>query len=244
MPRTLAIETSGKIGSVAVAEGARVLAEESFPHHFQHAAGLLPLIDKLTRQVGWRPGDVERVCVSVGPGSFTGLRIGVTAAKTIAFATNAKLIAVPTTRVLLANAPADAREVVIVLDAKRGQVFTARFTKAARGLASQSDHPDDDWTEAEPEHLDTLAAVLLRSARPVHLIGEGLPYHAAAAEGDGVITTPESTWQARAAAVAALGDRMAAAGAFTDPFRLTPVYVRRPEPEEKRLAAEASNAAK
>jgi tRNA threonylcarbamoyladenosine biosynthesis protein TsaB len=173
--------------------------------------------------------------VSVGPGSFTGLRIGVTAAKTIAFATGAKLIAVPTTRVLLANAPPDAREAVIVLDAKRGQIFTARFV-----CDDGNGDAEGDWSEAEPEHLDTLAAVLSRCGRPMHLIGEGLPYHAPAAQEDGVVVTPESTWQARAAAVAALGDGKAAAGEFTDPFRLTPVYVRRPEPEEKRLAAEAA----
>ncbi|HEX8340887.1 MAG TPA: tRNA (adenosine(37)-N6)-threonylcarbamoyltransferase complex dimerization subunit type 1 TsaB [Tepidisphaeraceae bacterium] len=233
MSRALAIETSGKIGSVAVACDGTVLAEESFPHHFQHAAGLMPLVDQLMRGVGWKPADIDCVCVSVGPGSFTGLRIGVTAAKTIAFATGARLVAVPTTRVLLANAPAEAREVVVVLDAKRGQIFTARFT-----------HTGDPWTEAEPEHLDTLAAMLARSTGPVHLIGEGLPYHTDAAVDERAIVTPESAWQARAAAVAVLGHAKAAAGDFIDPFRLTPVYVRRPEPEEKRLAAEAAAAVK
>ncbi|HEX8324719.1 MAG TPA: tRNA (adenosine(37)-N6)-threonylcarbamoyltransferase complex dimerization subunit type 1 TsaB [Tepidisphaeraceae bacterium] len=246
MPRALALETSGRQGSVALAEDGVVVAEETFSHGLQHAANLLPMIDRLTVARGWTPASIDHVYVSVGPGSFTGLRVGVTLAKTLAFATGAKIVAVPSTRVLLANAPAEATEVVIVLDAKRGQIFTARFARpnvdsnvdAAAGAGA----PDADWTEIEPAHLDTLAAVLARSRRPVHLIGEGLPYHRdAIPPGEpNVIVTPDTAWQAHARHVATLGTRAAANGDFADPFTLTPLYVRLPEPEEKRLAAEAA----
>src|SRR3954467_10825613 len=130
MPRALAIETSGRTGSVAVARDGTVLAEETFPHGLKHAAGLVPMIDRLCKGAGWGPRDVEEVYVSAGPGSFTGLRVGVTVAKTLAFATGAKVVAVPTVEVLARNAPADATNVVIVLDAKREQIFTARLTRS------------------------------------------------------------------------------------------------------------------
>src|SRR4051812_29443518 len=119
MPRALAVDTSGRIGSVAVVDNGHVLAEERFAHGLQHAAMILPIIDSLTRAQGWAPRDVEELYVSAGPGSFTGLRIGITLAKTMALATGVKLVAVPSVRVLAENAPPGATDLIIVLDAKR-----------------------------------------------------------------------------------------------------------------------------
>src|ERR1700677_2746760 len=100
MPRALAIETSGRLGSIAVVDGSAVVAEEPSPHGLKHAADILPIIDRLVRARGWSPADLEHLYVSAGPGSFTGIRIAITLAKTMALATGVKLIAVPTTRVL------------------------------------------------------------------------------------------------------------------------------------------------
>ena len=225
MPRAIALETSARSGSVALVESdGTLLAEEQFPHDLKHAAALISILDDLTRSHGWTPRDVAEIYVSAGPGSFTGLRVGITAAKTLALALDAKVVAVPTTDVLARNAPPDARNILIILDAKRGQIFTARYTQ-------QGGH----FTQDEPAHLDTLTAMLERSPRPVHLIGEGLPYHRAAIPADDpqVIITPEETWRPRAAVVAHLGHALARAGHFTDPDRLTPTYLRRPEAEEK-----------
>jgi tRNA threonylcarbamoyladenosine biosynthesis protein TsaB len=216
----LAIETSGRIGSIALSDGGRILYEEQFPHGLQHAAKIITVIDSLCRGQNWKPADLGQVYVSIGPGSFTGLRIGVTVAKTLALATGVQLVAVPTVRVLVENAPPEARHVIVVLDAKRGQIFTARFERTA-----------DGWIEHEPAHLDTLAAMLARSPRPVHLLGEGLGYHAAPADSTVISTDPE-TWRARAGAVAKLGWQMAQAGQFTDRLKLAPLYVRVPEAEE------------
>src|SRR5262249_42551639 len=146
-----------------------VLSEEQFPHGLQHAAQILPIIDRMCRAQSWSARDVEELYLSIGPGSFTGLRIGVTVAKTMAFATGVKLVAVPSVRVLVANAPDDARQVIIVLDAKRGQIFSARFERDTSG----------QWIEREPAHLADLPSMLSRAGRPVHLLGEGIPFHEA-----------------------------------------------------------------
>ncbi|HLL91259.1 MAG TPA: tRNA (adenosine(37)-N6)-threonylcarbamoyltransferase complex dimerization subunit type 1 TsaB [Tepidisphaeraceae bacterium] len=228
--RAIALETSGRLGSAAAVRDGVVVAEQSFPHGLKHAAGLLPLVDQLCRAEGWRPAEVEHVYVSVGPGSFTGLRIGVTLAKTLALVTGAKIVAVPSLRALAENAPTDARHVVLVIDAKRDAIFTARFDRPS---------PDAPWVEAEGARLDSLSAMLSRSPRPVHLLGEGLPHHEKflPADDPGVIVTPPDLWPARAGAVAKLGAELAAAGAFADPFVLAPLYVRKPEAEEKADAA-------
>jgi len=231
MPRALAVETSGRNGSIASVDAGAVREELEFPHGLRHAAEILPLIDRLCRNRGWSPADVQHLYVSAGPGSFTGLRIAVTLAKTMAFATGVKLVAVPSVRVLAHNAPPDARHVVIVLDAKRDQIFTARFERAA----DADDDPDAAWVEREPARLDALSAVLARAPRPVHLLGEGIPYHLQfiPPTDPAVIVTPEPLWRARASVVAAIGGTMAATGQFADPDRLTPIYIRPPEAEEK-----------
>jgi tRNA threonylcarbamoyladenosine biosynthesis protein TsaB len=224
MPRALSIETSGRIGSIAVSDDSRLLVEEQFPHGLAHASQIIPIIDRLCRAQSWTPRDLEHLYISTGPGSFTGLRIAVTLAKTLAFATGAKIVAVPTVRVLAENAPPDAQNLIIVLDAKRDQIFTARFLREM-----------GRWVEGEPAHLDSLAAMLSRSPRPVHLLGEGIPYHEKFISKDdaAIIITPEDTWRARASAVARLGAQLAQLNQFSDPFTLTPLYIRRPEAEEK-----------
>jgi tRNA threonylcarbamoyladenosine biosynthesis protein TsaB len=226
MIRGLAIETSGRTGAVALAEDGRVIAADAFPHGLKHAAELVPMTDRLCRARGWSPRDVEEIYVSVGPGSFTGLRVGITVAKALAFATGAKVVAVPTIDVLARNAPAGARHVVIVLDAKRGQTFTARLARTGS---------TDQWTSEEPAHLDTLTATLVRVPRPVYLIGEGIPYHQKFLPTDdpSVIVTPPDLWRPRAEVVAQVGYALARAGRFVDAQLLVPVYVRKPEAEEK-----------
>lgn len=228
--RCLAIETSGRVGSVALADGPQVLAAEQFPHGLRNAAGVLPLIDRLCREWGWGPRDVAAVLLSLGPGSFTGLRIAVTLAKTLAFATGAKVVGVPSTSVLVRNAPPEARHAIIVLDAKRGQIFTARFERT-----------DDDWTEREPPHLDTLPAMIERSPQPVYLLGEGIdPHRGLVPDRSGVIVTPADRWRARAEAVVEVAQPRLLRGQFDDPLTLAPIYIRLAEAEEKRLSAAAA----
>jgi tRNA threonylcarbamoyladenosine biosynthesis protein TsaB len=221
--RSLALETSGRVGSIALVDGDEIRVEELFQHGLQNAAQILPVIDRLTRAQNWSPRDIEQVLVSVGPGSFTGLRIGVTLAKTLALATGVKIVAVPTVRVLAENAPLDATNLIIVLDAKRDQIFTARFARH-----------DGRWCEEESAHVDSLAQMAARSPRPVHLLGEGIPFHRKCLREDSsIVVTPDQNWRARASVVAKLGIEMAGRGEFADPLALTPIYIRRPEAEEK-----------
>jgi tRNA threonylcarbamoyladenosine biosynthesis protein TsaB len=223
MHRGLAIETSSRVGSVALVEDGHVVAEDEFPHGLQHAAQLVVRIDQLCKARGWMPADLEELYVSVGPGSFTGLRIGITLAKTLAFATGARIVAVPTVQVLAENAPADAGDLIIVLDAKRDQLFTARFARQ-----------NNRWVEREPAHLDDLASMLARAPRPVWLLGEGIPHHRQFIPADDASTfvSDPGFWQPRAVAVATIGMELTKQAAFVDPDRLVPLYIRKPEAQE------------
>ena len=120
-----------------------LLHQETFEHGLQHAARIIPAIDDLCRQAQVEAKDIQEVYVSAGPGSFTGLRIGITLAKTMAFATDARIVAVPSVRALVENAPDDAQRVIIVLDAKRDQIFTAAFER----IISPSPGTPGEWKE-------------------------------------------------------------------------------------------------
>src|SRR3954452_25254237 len=224
MSRALALETSGRVGSVALARDGKVLVEEQYPHGLKHAAGIVPIIDRLCRGQGWGPWDIDEIYVSVGPGSFTGLRVGVTVAKSLAFATGARLVAVPTTDAMVRNLRPGWKNAVVVLDAKRGQIFTTIYANI-----------EGRRFVVEGPRLDDLRSVLARTARPVHLLGEGIPYHREAipvVDSD-VIVLRSELWQARARAVVEVGGELARRGQFTDPDKLVPVYIRGPEAEEK-----------
>jgi tRNA threonylcarbamoyladenosine biosynthesis protein TsaB len=225
MSKALAIETSGRVGSVAILENGVVVGEDEFPHGLQNAAMMIPRIDALCRSEGWEPGEFEEIYVSVGPGSFTGLRIGVTLAKTLAMVMGARVVAVPSVWVLARNAPAEARNLIIVLDAKRRQIFTARFEREAVGQGG--------WMEREGAHLDELKAMVERSPKPVWLLGEGIGYHREAILGmEAVIETTGELWQPRARETAQVGMEMGRRGEFVEADALTPLYIRKPEAEE------------
>ncbi len=213
---------------MALVEDGSVRAEDEFAHGLKHAAEMVARIDALCKRLSWGPKDIDEVYISSGPGSFTGLRIGITFAKTLAFATGARLVAVPSVKVLAENAQPEAQNLIIVLDAKRGQIFTARFARIK-----------EHWVEQEPAHLDDLASMLRRSPRPVCLLGDGIPFHRDSTPDDdpSVTIAPESSWHARAAAVAAIGAKLAGEGRFTDPNQFVPLYIRLPEAEEKFLAS-------
>ena len=223
MARALALETSGRQGSVALAQDGVAIAVERFDYGLQNAAKILPSIDALCRTHGWVPSDLRELFISIGPGSFTGLRIGVTMVKALAFATGAAVIPVQTVDTLAANAPTDAQELIIVLDAKRGQIFTSRLVREG-----------ESWQQIEPPHLDRLTDILSRARRPVHLLGEGIPFHRDAIPNQAdVIVTDPSSWIGHAEIVAALGHQLALDGKQIDPTALVPLYIRRPEAEEK-----------
>lgn len=225
---SLVIETSGRIGSVALAVGEQLLEERHFEHGLMHAAGMVPMIEGLLSARGRSAGDVHRIFISSGPGSFTGLRIGITLAKTLALVTGAEIIPVPTLRILAENAAAVAHHLIVLLDAKRGQVYAARYQRDNAG-----------WVEVEPAHLDTLSAMISRAPRPVYLLGEGLAYHQSSipAQDDSIIQTAADNWQARASAVIRVGIPLARLGHHADPDTLEPLYIRPPEAEEKWASA-------
>jgi tRNA threonylcarbamoyladenosine biosynthesis protein TsaB len=221
---TLAFETSSAVGSVAIGRGAEVLESRTLSRPKAHAVEFLPTIKALCEAHQVEPTHIERVYVSAGPGSFTGLRMGVTAARMIALGVGARVVGVPTLEVIAQNAldadPPPSR-VAVVLDAKRSRVYTAAFIHQGGLYVATS-----QAIEADP--LVFLAA----QPHDCAVLGEGVLYHRPAIESSNQRILPESLYRPRAETVYRLGFDRAEHGAFSDPRTLIPTYIRPPEAEE------------
>lgn len=219
---TLAIETSGLVGSLALLEGEACLEARTLQLGTQHGQSLVPEIRRLLADHGRSPRDCELLAVSIGPGSFTGLRVGVVCAKTWAYATGCQVVAVDTHLAIAANTPPPFDDVQIVSDAQRGDLFASRF---ARDNLS-------DWTEIEPLASLPVTAWLGKLTGSEVLAGPGLERLAEKLSGRCHLLEPDC-WRPQAANVGRLGVKQAQIGVFSDPWTLEPRYVRRSSAEEK-----------
>jgi tRNA threonylcarbamoyladenosine biosynthesis protein TsaB len=170
----------------------------------------------------WKPGDVELVCVTTGPGSFTGLRIGIVAAKTFAYATAAKLVGVHTLSAIAAGVEGQYSRLWALLDAQRGELFASSFT-AGEPLASPP-APETQILSVD-EWLQRLSPGDAVAGPPVAKLKAKLP--------PGVTAIDEPASQLMAAAVGRLGVQLHARGLVTDPLELVPHYYRKSAAEEK-----------
>ena len=225
-PRILVIETSSRTGSVGVALGPDLLRQETFAQSMRHAIELMPAARRLCQEMAWAPDSIQHIYLSIGPGSFTGLRIAISVARAMAQAIGCRLVGVSTVDVLARNAPESVQNLVVALDAKRGQIFGARYTRTAEGMVRT----------AGPALVDPTALVR-DTPRPMAVLGEGVDYHRAALEA-GIGPAGQYTeldrclWVPQVQAVHQLARARAGRDDFDDPATMLPVYIRLAEAEE------------
>jgi tRNA threonylcarbamoyladenosine biosynthesis protein TsaB len=226
-PLILAIETSGRTGSIAIALGEQMLSEAHFSGLMRHSAEIFPAIQQLLERFSRKPKEIEHIYISIGPGSFTGLRIAAALAKTMHLANAVKIVAVDTLDVIAANASDYIKEekiegltkIATILDAKRGQFFIAAYEYQQR-----------QWKKTMADCLMTDEEFVANcgcKSRPVWLLGEGLVYYKDKFKGEGIQFLDEKYWNPRAENVYKLGWEKALAGQFADPLTLQPTYLRR-----------------
>jgi tRNA threonylcarbamoyladenosine biosynthesis protein TsaB len=137
-PRIVILETSCQIGQAAVACGGKVLAVRRLDEARRHARDLVPALRDLLAEQGWEPRDLSAIVVSRGPGSYTGLRVGLMTAKTLAFATGCALIGVDTFAAIARQAPEHAERVDVLADAQQGKVYVQSFARVPGGAEPKS----------------------------------------------------------------------------------------------------------
>jgi tRNA threonylcarbamoyladenosine biosynthesis protein TsaB len=253
----LAIETSSRVGSVALAQGPHLLGQTTFSAPLQHSAELFPAILDLLNRSGRHPSDLNEVHLSIGPGSFTGLRIAVTTAKAMHLAQGVRIVTVDSLDAIAANVK-DAilqaafqpkceesyrpPRLVAVLDAKRGQFYTALYEYVATGIDLDEgvEAPGyriaapagGAWRKTLPDCLMTAAEIQDRFADPdcpAFVTGDGLLYHQQRLQSDGLQILDPACWSPQASRIHELGCQKAARDHFSDPLALVPFYLRGPE---------------
>lgn len=223
MTRILAIETVGFTGSVALAQGERLLTEQLLPREKRVAQTLAPTIQEMLAAQGWNVSELDLVAVAVGPGSFTGLRCGVTTAKVLAYAAKAQILGVDSLAVIAEGAPPSCQELTAVLDAQRKQLFVATFARNEQGQMQPRD-------ESRIVDIETWLASLL----PGQAIAGPVLEKLASRLPEQVQPLPSEYWAPRASGVASLAWRQFQAGQRDDLWQLVPKYLRASAAEEKR----------
>lgn len=134
--RVLAIDTSNQTMSIAVKEGKFLVGEVTTHIKRNHSERLMPAIHQLMQDVNWKPDSLDRIVVAQGPGSYTGLRIGITVAKTLAWTLQKELVGVSSLEVIAANRTGSPHYIVPFFDARRGNIYTGLYETTEDGLKS------------------------------------------------------------------------------------------------------------
>ena len=221
----LAMDTSGPYASVALMQRGTITHEENARHGLTHSQTVLPMAQRALESAGLRAADVDIFACTVGPGSFTGVRIGVTTVKALAHATGALALGVDALEALAYGAAGFGGVIAPMFDARRGQVYAAAFGGGARFERLRDDlaAPVEEFVSALP-------------AGEVMFLGDG----ADACRDKLLALRPDARFAPahlnypRAAAVCALAQL--APERAVDYLALKPLYLRAPQAERERLA--------
>ena len=211
---------SSRSGSIALGRGDELVATATLAARTRHNVELMAAIDRMCRDHGAAPRDLSELYVSIGPGSFTGLRIAVATVKMLAFALDVRVAAVPTLDVVAQNLPADRDRAAVCLSAKREhkRMYCGVFRRQ-----------NDDWQICLGPEVLTAAQLVQRAGRPLAVLGAHLCHDDWPA---GIEMLDPSLAAPRADALWRLGQALSATQAPTDPWTLLPLYARPPEAEE------------
>lgn len=219
----LGIETATKTGGVAIVSELGVLAEYTLNIEVTHSERLMSTVDRVLKDTGLDMASIDGFGISIGPGSFTGLRIGLSTVKGLAFTTGRPVAAVPTLKALAWNTPHARYPVCPLLDAKKKEVYAALYRQDGKDLVQEF-----------PESVLSLADLAGKVAGEVLFTGEGSRLFAGEIErlfGTRARLAPLAATVPSAASVAEIAFLMLQRGQRADPDALSPLYIRRPEAE-------------
>ncbi len=233
--KILALDTTAKTASVAVTENERVLGVCNIDNGLTQSELILPMAERLLASLGMSFSDIDLYAVTVGPGSFTGVRIGVSTVKGLAFGKNIPCAAVSTLEALAENAAGLRGLIVPCMDARRGQFYTASFSSDGEAM-----------TRLTPDRAisaEALAEELRDFGGDVYVTGDGyeVAHRLLSSLGVRLAKTPELLRVANAASIAKIAKRMQERGECVSESELQPTYLRIPQAERERLEREKNS---
>ena len=226
--KILALETSAKAVSAAVTENGKVLCSGYQDTGLTHSRTLMPIVEHILKNTDLSMADMDVIAVSAGPGSFTGIRIGVSAAKGLAFAVDKPAVGVSTLAAMARNVAFADGLIVCAMDARRNQVYNALF-EAKDGILTR-------LTEDRAIALAELAEELKDDPRPKTVVGDGgrLCFDFLRSAGIPCHLAPAHLLMQNAMSVALEAEALAAEGALVSAQELEPVYLRPAQAERLR----------
>lgn len=209
---SLAFETSGRFGSIALGIDGTFIEAAPLPRKKRHNLELMPVVATLCDKHGLKPSDLSEIYLSLGPGSFTGLRIAIASAKMLALTNpNLKLVGIPTIEVLAEQYKDAAEHVSVCMNIKRGTMYAGVYRQGK--------------TIIEPDLLSA-DELLTEAPRPIAIVAE---VDTGIEPGDTITILDLESIEAEASITWQLGKAYAEAGRYTDPAELSPLYIREPE---------------
>ena len=224
----LAIETTGAVASCALVCADRTIAEFSVNNKLTHSQTLMPMIDQMLSSADFNKGDIGLVAASCGPGSFTGLRIGVAAAKGLAFGLGLKIVPVSTLDALAYNVLTWEGIIVPIMDARRNQVYTALYDCVGGKITRLSEYMACD--------VDEIIDTVRETGKNAIFLGDGAIAFRDKIAADGFCVAPNISLLQSAASVGAIALEIASDAAI-DANKFEPFYIRPSQAE--RLASES-----
>jgi len=218
--RVLLIETSCAPGLVALALGHELLGVRRLDEARRHARDLVPATRDLLDVQGWKARELQAVFVGIGPGSYTGLRVGIMAAKALAYASGCALLGIETFATIALQAPERAQRVDVIADAQQGKIYVQSFARVASALVPLGPlaiRRFDEWLSG----LDPAVWVSGPATGEYEHRLQGRPLVEIAAR------------QPSASCLLTLGLDRLARGELDDHWKLEPLYLRRSNAEEK-----------
>ena len=227
--KILAFDSTAKIASVSVTENDKEIATFNVNNGLTQSELLLPMAEDALRRVGISFSDVDLFCATMGPGSFTGVRIGAALVKGLAFGRNIPCVEVSTLDSLAENLAGLSGVIVPVMDARRNQVYTAIF-KSKDGTVER-------LTEDKAISIDELSALLEGYNETIYLVGDGYAVAKTGLLKKGITTadTPALLINENAYSTAKVAYRKYLKGEITADKDVTPTYLRVPQAERERL---------
>jgi tRNA threonylcarbamoyladenosine biosynthesis protein TsaB len=219
--RWLILETSGQVGQVALAHGETLCAQRRLDAARRHARDLAPAVSDLLAEQGWKPRDLTGVIVSRGPGSYTGLRVGIMSAKAMAYATGCAMIGVETFAAIASQTPAAVASLDVIGDAQQEKAYVQRFERiSAREFRAATPLAIVAWVE----WLMKRDASVWVSGPGLHRFRDRLPATCLLVDGE--------CWDPKAEALLRVAQQRFALGERDDPWTLVPLYLRPSSAEE------------
>jgi len=220
--KVLAIETSSLIGNIAVCDGDTIVGKNTFGKNLNHGKEIVSSLESIFNAINWEPKDIDLIAVSIGPGSYTGLRIGVTCAKTLAYGLGKPVIDVPTLDVLVENVKDyNSKTICPVIDAKRKSVYACIYE-------GDKNRRITDYLFISPDRLIDILP------EPTLVFGDGVkPYKDIFLQKEIKIVEDENLGIVDAVHVARVGLKRYKRGERCEINSLVPLYLRKSEAEEK-----------